>query len=325
MIMHDSNRPILRRDVLRTAAAGVGLAMSGLWPGEQAAAAEPAELTIVDAHTHFYDPRRPQGVPWPAKNSPLYRTVLPPDFLKVAGPYGVTKTIAVEASSWVEDNQWILDVAEREKSVVGFVGHLRPGQNEFAGNLDRFARNRLFRGIRVNGDALAKGLEDSAYRADLRRLADHDLELDVNGGPALLATVARLARELPGLRIVINHVANVPNRGGPLDPKWTEGMHQSAESANVFCKVSALVEATGAQNGKAPADVDYYRPVLDVVWRAFGEDRLIYASNWPVSDRAAPYGVVFGIVREYFGAYGEKVLAKFFADNARRAYKWIDR
>ena len=320
----NGERVIGRREVLRRAA-GAALAASGAWP--QAQADEPVGPTIVDAHTHFYDPRRPQGVPWPPKdNALLYHPVLPSDFLKVAAPFGVRKTIVVEASAWVEDNQWILDLAERETSIVGFVGHLTPGEPDFARHLTRFAKNRLYRGIRVDGPALAAGLEQSAYRDDLRRLADHDLELDVNGGPSLLPVVARLARELPGLRIVINHVANLPNKqGGEPNAAWREGMLAAGRFPQVFCKVSALVEGTGAQNGDAPTVLDFYRPVLDVVWQAFGEDRLIYGSNWPVSDRSAPYGVVFSLVRDYFTAKGPSVLAKFFAGNARAAYKWLDR
>ena len=103
--------------------------------------------TVIDAHTHFYDPRRPQGVPWPAKNDAvLYKTTLPADLKRVAPR--VTGTVVVEASAWLEDNQWILDLAEREPLIVGFVGHLDPGTPGFADHVRRFSRHRLFRGIR---------------------------------------------------------------------------------------------------------------------------------------------------------------------------------
>ena len=70
---------------------------------------------IIDTHTHFYDPTRPQGVPWPPKeNQLLYRTVLPADAQALAAPVGVTGTVVVEASAWLEDNQWILDLAAND-------------------------------------------------------------------------------------------------------------------------------------------------------------------------------------------------------------------
>ena len=78
---------------------------------------------IVDTHTHLYDPTRPQGIPWPNKdNEQLYRTVLPEHFKQTAGPSGVTHTVVVEASVWVDDNDWILDLAKDEPAIVGFVG-----------------------------------------------------------------------------------------------------------------------------------------------------------------------------------------------------------
>ena len=315
---------LTRREFVCNATAA-GLAIGAAGPA-LAHAADADKPLIVDAHTHFYDPSRSQGVPWPAKdNKLLYRTVLPSDFLRVAGPHGVSKTIVVEASPLLEDNQWILDLAERETSIVGFVGHLVPGTPDFVAQLKRFAKNSLYRGIRVNGTQLAAGLDDPNYRRDLAELADHDLELDVNGGPTLLPAVERLARELSALRIVINHVANLKIDGREPPADWRAGIESAAKRPQVYCKVSALAENTGAKAGDATRDVDFYRPVLDALWNAFGEDRLIYGSNWPVSDRGAPYGVVMGIVREYFGSKGATAAAKYFSGNARAAYKWVTR
>lgn len=314
---------VTRRDFLASAAVGAGLS---LVPTARAAEGDAATPLAVDAHTHFYDPARPQGVPWPAKdNQLLYRTVLPEDFLRVAIPHRVTRTIVVEASAWVEDNQWILDLAAREPAIVGFVGRLTPGEEGFAAHLARFAANPLYRGIRVGGAQLAAGLERAEYRRDLARLAERDLELDVNGGPDLLETVNRLAREIPALRIVINHVANVKIDGRAPPEAWRRGIEAAARHPQVYCKVSALAENTGAQAGEAPKEVDFYRPLLDALWDTFGEDRLIYGSNWPVSDRGAPYSVVYAIVAKYVGEKGREAESKFFEGNALRAYKWVVR
>src|SRR5690349_659982 len=87
---------------------------------------------VIDTHTHFYDPTRPQGVPWPPPDDKkLYRAVLPPEYRTLAEPLGVAGTVVVEASPWVEDNQWVLDLAERERYIVGLVGHLEPGMPDF--------------------------------------------------------------------------------------------------------------------------------------------------------------------------------------------------
>ena len=84
--------------------------------------------------------------------------------------------------------------------------------------------------------------------------------------------------------------------------------------------LSALVEQVAGPEGGAPRELAYYLPVLDHLWNEFGEDRLIYGSNWPVSDRGAPYEVVFGLVREFFAGKGEEAMEKDFWKNALVAY-----
>ncbi|MDR3618596.1 MAG: amidohydrolase family protein [Paludisphaera borealis] len=278
---------------------------------------------IVDCHTHFYDPSRPQGVPWPTKDDEvLYRTVLPKQFLEQAAPCGVMRTVVVEASPWVEDNAWLLDLAATNPAIIGVVGHLSPGTPDFAAHLERFAANRLYRGIRVDQSTLRHGQDRPEFIADIRRLADHGLELDVNGGPDVLPDVSRLAEKMPSLRIVINHLANTDVDGGPAPQHWLAGMRSAAKHPHVFCKVSALVEHAKPKGNdkKVPNDVAFYRPVLDAIWDTFGDDRLIYGSDWPVSDRFAPYSTLFSIMNQYVYARGRVAAEKFFATNAAIAY-----
>lgn len=287
----------------------------------------PPASRIVDTHTHFYDPGRPQGVPWPGKGIPLYRTVLPDDWAKLALPHGVTHTVIVEASEWVEDNQWILDLAAKDKRIVGFAGNLDPLAPDFAANLKRFSANPIFRGIRNRrpNAELSNIVDSEAFRASMKLMADAGLELDVNGGGGKgLEAVAKLATEMPELRIVIDHVGG---SGDPrqLSPEWKDGMKLAGKHKNVFCKVSALVEQTKDPYGQAPRDTEFYLPILDHVWECFGEDRVVYGSNWPVSDKGAPYDVVFRIVKEYFTGKGRDACEKYFWKNSLTAYRWIDR
>jgi len=277
---------------------------------------------VIDCHTHFYDPSRPQGVPWPRpSDAVLYRPVYPRDYRAVSRPLGVTGTVVVEASAWLDDNDWVLNLAAEDPLIVGFVGRLTPGDPSFAGVLSRLSRNPLFRGIRVSG-AEIDGLTDTARLRDLAALADHDLSLDVNGGVASLATVAAVARAVPGLRIIVDHVANVAIDGKAPPADWVTGMALVSGRANVFCKVSGLVEGTGRRDGTAPADVDFYRHVLDAVWERFGEERLLYGSNWPVSEVFAPFETVHAIVTQYFNGRGERAARRYFSENARTVYKW---
>ena len=278
---------------------------------------------IIDTHTHFYDPTRPEGIPWPdAEDDVLYRPVFPEHHKALAIPEGVTGTVVVEASTWVEDNQWILDLAENEPFIVGFVGNLDIESGDFEGNLERYAANPLFRGVRLRGVDISQVVRGENL-ANIEMLAAKDLSVDLLSSPDGLPSAAALAAKIPELRIVINHVAGVSIDGKAPDAAWIEGMQMAAANPHVYCKVSGLVENT--QDKPSPTDVAYYAPTVDVLWDAFGADRLIYGSNWPVSERFADYATVQRIVSQYFNAKGVVAAEKYFWRNAVAAYKWLDR
>lgn len=273
---------------------------------------------IIDTHTHFYDPFRPEGCPWPGPdNELLYRTVLPEHFKRVASPHGVTGTVVVEAASWVEDNQWILDMADEDPVVVGLIGKCDVGTPRFAEQIERFAQHPVFRGIRAWGDL------DGGFLDDMALMADKGLVLDCCPNAQTWGECLQLARELPDLRLVVEHIAAVRIDGEAPDPGWVSFIESIGEFAQVYMKVSALVENSAEQ--PAPSDVDYYRPTLDAMWDAFGEDRLFFGSNWPVCERAATYETCIGLVRDYFDARGTEVSEKFFWRNATVGYGLPDR
>jgi L-fuconolactonase len=305
-----------------TAAAAIaGLSGCTRTSTERATAPAARARGVVDTHTHFYDPSRPQGVPWPAKGDALlYRTVLPPEYKRLAVPLGITGTVVVEASPWVEDNAWLLDVAKDEPFILGICGNLTPGDDGFREHLAWFAKHDLFRGIRISGEWLRGKLGEERFTDDLRRLADAGRQLDVNVGTAGLGDVARLADRVPALRVVLDHCANTPIDGGAPNSSWRDGMRALAGRRNVWAKLSGLVEGTGKRNGDAPEGLAFYQPVLEVMWQAFGADRLIYGSNWPVSARFAPLAVVHGIIDRFLADRGAAARERVFATNAMAAY-----
>ena len=278
---------------------------------------------IVDTHTHFYDPTRPQGVPWPpADNELLYRTVLPEHHKALAVPEGVSGTVVVEASLWLEDNAWILDLAAQDPHLVGLVGHIDPGRPEFGAELARFAANPLFCGIRCGGRYF-EDVEQGTFLADMEMLAGLDLELDVLVRQQHLDGLLTLARRLPELRIVVDHIAHMPIDGKAVTAEWVEAYGQMAEPPNVWIKVSAVMEQSTIQ--PAPTDIDFYRPALDALWAAFGEDRVIYGSNWPVCERAGTFKQSINIVKAYVADKGQAAWDQYFWQNGQAAYKWVER
>lgn len=277
------------------------------------------QINAIDTHTHFYNPNRPGGVPWPSpQDTELYRPVLPEEFVTLSKPLGVAGTVVVEASSWLEDNQWILDLAADNPAIVGFVGNLDIDDTRFADHLDRFSPHPLFCGIRLGTRAISGGDIDHVARC-LEKLSTGDLVLDLLIGTKDLIPAAELISRVPDLRIILNHVGSASIDGGEPETEWVDGMSRIGACTNVCCKVSGLVE--GACVRPAPMSLDYYRPTLDVLWRLFGTNRLIYGSNWPVSAKAASYETVFRIAYSYFETKGEDALSRVFRENALNIYR----
>ncbi len=291
-----------------------------------AAPAEP--IPIIDSHIHLFDPRRPQGVPWPPKdNAILYRPALPERYRGVTKGLGIVGAIEVECSPWLEDNQWVLDIAAKAPIIVGTVGDLEPGKPDFRAHLERFHRNPLFRGIRYGnlwGRNFSQQISRPELLSDLKLLADAGLEMDTaQPDAALIADVVRLTDRIPALRLVVDHLPSVEP---PADPQarraYESNLRELGKRPQVYVKVSEVLRRVGQQ---VPDDLNFYRPRLDQIWDIFGEDRLIYGSDWPNSDPWGTYPQVLRMVREYFNQKGRAVAEKFFWKNSVAAYRWIRR
>jgi L-fuconolactonase len=305
------------------AAAGVGL--PDIFMDKLAGA---TTVPIIDTHIHLFDPGRPQGVPWPEKNNQvLYRPALPDRYRKVTQGLGVVGAIEVEASPWLEDNQWVLDIAAKDTIIVGTVGDLEPGQPKFRDNLERFHRNPLFRGIRYGnlwGRDLTAQLTRTEFISDLKALADDGLVLDTaNQTPALIADVVRLTDRVSTLRVIIDHLPQMDPPADAAARRAVEAdLRELGKRPQVYVKVSEVLRRVG---GKVPEHLDFYRDRLDEFWDIFGQDRLLYGSDWPNSDLWGSYPQVLKIVREYFTAKGTAAAEKYFWKNSLAAYHWTKR
>lgn len=287
----DSMIHMRRRDFLAGGVSGAGPAASA-----------------IDSHVHFYDPRRPGGVPWPPReDTQLYRPVLPAELKALARPCGVAGVIVIEASPWTEDNQWLLDLASVEPFILAIVGRLDPATPDFAVHLRRFAANPLFRGIRLGHAALSSPHTPAA----LRQLASLGLSLDLLGGASLLPDAERIAHEFPQLAVIVDHM--------PFDEPLPQELRRRIRARrNLYSKISHLPRRRGADIILDPA---FYQPLLDPLIDTFGETRVVYGSNWPVSDRVAPYATAFEILVPYFRGLGGAAFTRFFHDNAVRFYR----
>jgi L-fuconolactonase len=300
------------------------------------------DITIIDTHTHFYDPARPipegrdRPVPWPSpKDKILYKKILPPDWETHAKPLGMRGTVVVEGGTpWLEDNDWILSLAERHKSIVGFIGNLsgtaiESGKpvpvwddiNRFGQEVRRLERNRFFRGIRVGGRSISNDLTNRRY-PHFELLANAGLVTDVLNVPA--EDIISLAKALPALIIIVDHMYGFKTELSSSE-KWRGDIKAMGEHQNIVMKVSGFVEGCDSPQTDPDTALIQCRGALDHVFRMFGPDRLVFGTNWPVSQPKGEMSVVKGIVHNYFSPKGNEVLSKVFAGNAKRVYKYLNR
>jgi predicted TIM-barrel fold metal-dependent hydrolase len=202
-------------------------------------------------------------------------------------------------------------------------GDRRPGGSPgtggegFAANLVRFARAAV-RGIRVSGNVIVGGITRPAFVYDLQRLAESDLMMDTIGNAAMVPALITLTGKIPKLRIAIDHMPSEPTG-------WQNSRNALLELAKrpqVYCKVSGVLKRI---EGKVPEGLSAYKAALDEVWEAFGPDRVMYGSNWPVSDRLSPYETLFRVAQQYVSGKGGEEADKFFRKNSKACYGWLAR
>jgi|TARA_B100000959_G_scaffold260777_1_gene297629 L-fuconolactonase len=280
-----------------------------------------ADIPIIDTHIHLYDTNRPQGLPWPPKDDKvLYRPVLTEHFDKVSDENGINATVIVEASKWIPDNQWVLDLVKHDPDrYIGLVGSLEIGTPDFKKHLTELSKDVRFVGVRMRerpgGDGFFK---NEAVWSDLQLLSDMNQTLDVLMFQYSLDDVDMISRRLPKVKILINHVAGADIEGKPVDPKWVAAVQKVARNPNVHCKISGLFQQSHRQ--PSPKNLSFYKPELDVLWGGFGEDRLIYGSNWPVTMRGGTYGEYLAVVKGFFADKSRTAQEKFFFKNALKFY-----
>jgi L-fuconolactonase len=308
-----------RREVMRLA---MGLAVT-------CAAGSLAEtssaIPIIDCHIHLFDTTRTGGVPWPTPDDKaIYKPALPARYEQMTQPLGVVGAIAVEASPLESDNDWVLKQAKQNPVIVGVVGDLIPGSAYFVKQLERLHQDPLFLGIRY-GNLWDRDLfldsKKPEFVADLRKLAAAGLELDsANPDPRLIRAILEVSQQVPELRIVVDHLpgAAVPTETRASHEYWAN-LRTLGQNSRVYIKLSEIPVREG---GRVPTDVAFYKEKLDAIWDVFGEDHILFGSDWPNSDHILGYGETLNIVQRYITAKGRAVSEKFFWKNSIAAYGW---
>ena len=297
-------------------------------PEAAAPVVEETPVPIIDTHVHLYDNTRPGGAPWPPEsNTLIYRKNLPDKLREVTAGLNVVGAIKVEASPLFEDNQWVLDVIEKDPIMVGMIGNLDPASPEFAGHLENFGANPLYLGIRYGylwGRNLQEAVAMPAFIDGLKLLAERGLTLDTaNPSVQALTDIVNLTDKVPNLRVVLDHLPKLETPpAGPELEAYKAAMGALGSRPNVYVKVSAVLRNI---DGVVPDDLEVYRAKLDEMWATFGEDRVLYGSDWPNSEPLGLYPKVLSVVQRYVNEKSRDVQEKYFWRNSVAAYRWKKR
>jgi L-fuconolactonase len=309
-----------RREFL-TGAAAVAVAATRI-----AQAASPLDdIPIIDTHIHLFDGSRPQGAPY--KGSKQYEggIALPAMYRALAQPVGIVGAIEVEASPWIEDNLWVLEVSQTDTIMVGTIGDLQPEKPEFAEYLERYHRNALFRGIRYGNlwtYNLVEQVNNPVFIQGLKLLAQADLVLDTaNPRVNLLQAIIKVNDSVPDLRIVLDHLPSLDP--APDEQAGYESVLKELHSRpSIFVKLSEIDHRV---NGQLVSGLGAHRARLDLLMDTFGEDRVVFGSDWPNSVGTATLGQIVELTRGYFATRTRAAAEKYFWKNSLQAYKWVKR
>jgi L-fuconolactonase len=310
-----------RRTVLKGVVSGIGLAAFHASRPLQASDGQYSG-PILDAHIHQFDPRRPQGIPWPEKNDSIYAPALAPEYFRNAAPLGVQSAIAVEASPWIDDNFWLLDTVKSDKRMAGFVGNLPLGEKGFAQSYTRLEAEPLFLGSRYGNlwdRDLGNALQTPAFIADLKTLSQNKRTLDsANPDPRLIKNLLLLSDRVPELPIMIDHLpnANVPRADRQA---YISDLTELSKRPTVFMKLSEIPRLEpSAKNARF--DISVYREGLDALWSLFGENKVVFGSDWPNSEHLGSLEQTIGLAKSFLQNQSLAAQKKVFADNARHFY-----
>jgi len=277
---------------------------------------------VIDAHHHFWDPGR-ADYPWmdgPAM-APIRRLFGPDDLAPLLAASGVDASIVVQCRSDEAETDELLSIAASTAFVIGVVGWIDLESPDIGVRLDRLlqrpAGGKLV-GIRhqvhdePDADWLTRGRVRQGLAAVFERGLTYDLLVRSREMPAALA----VAREFPHGRFVLDHAGKPPIATG-FDRVWADRLEALGACPNVWCKISGLAtEATWND-----WDAERLRPAIDHAWRCFGEDRLLFGSDWPVCLLAGTYDRIKMAAEACLSAFGWATLNKARGANAAAAYK----
>jgi len=277
---------------------------------------------VIDGHQHFWDPARAE-YPWMAGEAmaPIRRAFAPADLAPLLEQNGIDASILVQCRSSIEETEEFLRLANATPFIAGVVGWVDL-TNEAVGNaLDRLRGSpggQKLVGIRhqVHDEIDPDWLLRSDVQRGLATLFERDLTYDLLVRTRELPAAIAAARAFPQARFVLDHAAKPPIAGG-FSRDWADRLAALGTCGNVWCKISGLATEADWNDWDANRLLPFIRHAAE----CFGEDRLIFGSDWPVCLLAGSYDRIKGALETCLTKLGQRVRDKAWGPNAERAYR----
>jgi len=274
---------------------------------------------IIDAHQHFWQLDQPFEYDWLRTDvhKPICRSYLPADLQPHLKACGIDQSVFVQTQHNVEENRWVLGLAEQNEFIAGVVGWVDLASDQCEAQLEEFKAHPKFIGVRhvVQDEPDEDFIIRPAVLEGLKVLQKHHVPYDLLFYTKHLKHAVELGKQLPNLPMVVNHLSK-PDIKNQIVEGWADDLKAAAKFPNIYCKLSGMITEANWENWK-PSDL---KPYVETALEAFGPERCMYGSDWPVCELAGTYEQVFHALKEVLGPLSETELANIFGGTAQRFY-----
>lgn len=275
----------------------------------------------IDSHHHLWDLN---GTPreWLSGNvlDPINRTFTMGDFRRERAGAKIDSSILVQSATSYDELNEMFEIAQIDDSVAGLVAWIDMSSADSLERLSRYldlpGADKLV-GIRDG----AQGRTDTGWLSgeqvvkNVKKLAAKPLTFDLLVDPSHLPASVELVRQAPDNLFVLDHIGK-PNIATSEILDWTEMINELAAFENVFCKVSGLITEADWNSWEQQQFLPYFQVTLE----AFGSDRIMFGSDWPVCKLAGSYDQVVTLAEFLVSDLSESEKSKFWGENAKKAY-----
>ncbi len=276
----------------------------------------PSSSSVIDAHHHLWSYSAAEYEWIDDRMAALRRDFLPADFLTELTDASIDGAVTVQARQTLEETRWLLELAGSCQQILGVVGWAPIASADFEASLDALITDKKLVGLRHIVQAEPPGFLDGAdFNRGIRAMRRTGLVYDLLIIEHQLAEAIRFVDRHPQQIFVLDHIAKPKIAAGELEP-WRAQIQELGKRSNVSCKISGMV----TEDSWSHWSIESLRPYLDTVVNAFGADRLIAGSDWPVCLVASGYAQWWQVLRNYFASFSDDDRADVFGSTAARIY-----